>query len=99
MRKLLLVSVDQLDIDITRNNSLCVAGVNHGAVKGLPTNDRAGQRLVELKLSGALAQTVFRAGATLGERIILAAAFQREGQVVSDVKIDRTKVTQYLGLI
>ena len=95
----MLVSVDQLDVDIARDNALCVTGVNHGAVKGLPTNDRPGQRLVELKLSGALAQTVFGAGAALGERIVLAAAFQREGQVVSDIKIDRTKVTQYLGLV
>ena len=95
----MLVRVDQLDVDITRNNALCVAGVNHGAVKGLPTNDRAGQRLVELKLCRTLAQTVFRAGAALGERIILAATLQCEGQVVSDIKIDRTKVTQYLGLV
>ena len=95
----MLVSVDQLDVDIARDNALCVAGLNHCAVKGLPTNDRAGQRLVELKLCGALAQTVFGAGATLSEGIVLAATFQREGQIVSDIKIDRTKVTQYLGLV
>ena len=97
LRLLAFIGLCVEGVEVTRNLTLRPARIERGVVRRCPAHNGSRQEVVKLLLKTRVTRARHRI--TLDQGVFNKAAFQNDGQVVGDIKVDRTEDAGYLCLV